>query len=51
MIAWAATPNASFADFWSSSEKSTIPGFVGLKTSCWSFCLAVASDWVLMYFL
>ena len=38
MIAWAATPNASFANFWSSSRKSINFWFAGLKASCWNLC-------------
>ena len=51
MIAWAATPNASSANFCSSSKKSIKFWFAGLKTTCWELCLAVALDWGFTYFL
>ena len=51
MIAWAATPSASFASFWSSSKKSINFWFAGLKTSRWNLCFAVAIDWGFTYFL
>ena len=51
MIAWAATPNASFASFWSSSRKSINFWFAGLKASRWNSCFAVAIDWSFTYFL
>ena len=51
MIAWAATPNASFDSFSSSFRKSIILCFAGLKTSCWNLCFAAAIDWGFTYFL
>ena len=51
MIAWASTPNAPFANFWSSSKKSINFWFGGLNTSCWNMCFAVAIDWGFTYFL
>ena len=51
MIACAATPNASFANFWSSSKKSIKLWFAGLKTCRWNLCFAVAIDWGFTYFL
>ena len=51
IIAWVATPNASFANFWSSSRKSINFWFAGLKTSRWKLCFVVAIDWGFTYFL
>ena len=51
MIAWAATPNASFASFWSSSRKSINFCFAALKTSRWNLCFTVAIDWGSTFFL
>ena len=51
MIAWPATPNASFASFWSSSRKSINFWFVGLKFSRWNLCFAVAIDWSFTFYL
>ena len=51
MVAWVATPNASFANFWNSSRKSINFWFAGLKTSRWNLCFVVAIDWGFMYFL
>ena len=49
-ISWAATPNATFASFWSSSKKSNTFWFAGLKTSRRNFCFALALDWGCTYF-
>ena len=49
MIVWAATPNISFADFWSSIKKSGNYRFVGLNTTCWNLYFAVTSDWGSFY--
>ena len=51
MIAWAATPIASFASFRSLSRKSINFWFAGLKASRWSLCFAVAIDWGFTHFL
>ena len=51
MVSSAATPNASFVNFWSSSRKSIKLWFVGLKTSHWNLCFAVATDWGFTLFL
>ena len=51
MIAWAATLNASFASFWSSSRKAIHFWFAGLKTSRWNLCFDLAFDWGFTYFL
>ena len=47
----AATPNASFANFWSSSDYSINFWFAGFKTRIWNLCFAVAFDWCFTYFL
>ena len=51
LIAWAATPKAFFASFWSSSRKSYEFWFAGLKSSCWTLYSSVALDWGFTHFL
>ena len=50
-MAWAAIPNASPTNFWSSSRRSTKFWFGGLKTSVWILCFEVVIDWVFTHFL
>ena len=51
LIAWAATPNASLAGFWSSAKKPINFCFAELKTIRWVLCVDVAIDWSFAYFL
>ena len=50
-VAWAATPNASFASLWSSFRNSNYFWFAGLETIRWNLFFAIAIDCGFTYFL